>query len=60
MSSITQAGMIALFIVGLLIMAGSVFLGTTTQWDGTGAFFIGIILLVIGIVMGIIDKRRNQ
>jgi uncharacterized membrane protein len=54
MSSMAQTGMIACFIVGLLILVVSIFFV-----QEVGIFF-GIILLAIGIGIGIINKRRNK
>ena len=61
MSSITQAGMIALFIVGLLIIMGSALFMTSfpTGEFNYFIFYCGIILVLIGILIGIISKRRG-
>ena len=59
MSNMALAGMLACFVVGLLIIAGSVFLSTTTQWVDNISW-VGIILVAIGIIIGIISKRRNK
>ena len=62
MSSMAQAAMIACFIVGLLIIMGSAFLGTTFENQLPFNYFIfycGIILVAIGVVIGVINKRRG-
>ena len=51
MNQIAFTGMIACFVIGLLILVAGVFLHTTTLFDYSLHISVGILLILIGLVL---------
>ena len=59
MNILAIAGTISCFVVGLLIIVLAIFLSTTTQWVDNMSW-IGLLLIVAGIVIGVIARKKNR